>query len=248
MRERSIRRLVIGIDVGTSGVRAVAMDAAGTIHAQASAAMADFGADHRDPAVWWAATRQALSAMLAATDPSRIRALAVDGTSGTMLAVDAARRAAGAGAHVQRPGRRCRNPRLDPSSAAPATSAAHGPTSGLAKLIRLQAHARRRPRHPSGRLDRRALFRPLRRERREQCAEDRLRPGRAPLARLDRPHAGASARCCRRSSSRARRSGGSPREPRAEFGLPRDVVVVAGTTDGCASFLATGAVRARRRR
>ncbi|TGR93377.1 carbohydrate kinase, partial [Mesorhizobium sp. M2E.F.Ca.ET.209.01.1.1] len=30
----------------------------------------------------------------------------------------------------------------------------------------------------------------------------------------------------------------------ALFGLPRDVVVVAGTTDGCASFLATGATAA----
>src|SRR5271168_3190735 len=78
----------IGLDIGTSGARAVAIDASGASLASGKAAMADFGADPRDPTTWWKAAKAALEAALAALDRSRIVALCVDGTSGTMIALD----------------------------------------------------------------------------------------------------------------------------------------------------------------
>ncbi len=97
-----------------------------------------------------------------------------------------------------------------------------------------------RPHRPSGRLDRLALLRASG-QRRQQRAEDRLRPGRRPLAGLDRGlrlRRGAAS-----ASGRARRRGrpDHARKPRKAFGLSPDVRIIAGTTDGCASFLATGA-------
>ena len=82
--------LYLGLDLGTSGARAVVIDASGGTLASGKAAMADFGKNHRDPATWWKAARTALEAALARIDRASIRALAVDGTSGTMLAVDRA--------------------------------------------------------------------------------------------------------------------------------------------------------------
>ncbi|HMQ58347.1 MAG TPA: carbohydrate kinase, partial [Rhizobiaceae bacterium] len=57
--------LFLGIDIGTSGVRAIAIDAAQAVAAQASARMADFSSDHRDPAGWRGALHSALSGLFA---------------------------------------------------------------------------------------------------------------------------------------------------------------------------------------
>ena len=82
--------LAVGIDVGTSGVRAAAMDAGFAVAAEAATPMAAHGPDPRDPAVWARAADAALADLLARIDPRRVRALAVDGTSGTLLPVDRA--------------------------------------------------------------------------------------------------------------------------------------------------------------
>ncbi|TGU18788.1 carbohydrate kinase, partial [Mesorhizobium sp. M4B.F.Ca.ET.150.01.1.1] len=65
--------VVVGIDVGTSGVRAVAMDASFAIHGQAGVALADFGTDWRDPATWWRAIEAALTALFARVDAGQVR-------------------------------------------------------------------------------------------------------------------------------------------------------------------------------
>jgi sugar (pentulose or hexulose) kinase len=83
---------VIGIDLGTSAVRVVAVSYDGAIVAQSQASLettgqAD-GAATQDPADWWLATQAALKALALKIDLQRIRALSVDGTSGTVLAVD----------------------------------------------------------------------------------------------------------------------------------------------------------------
>ena len=76
-----------------------------------------------------------------------------------------------------------------------------------------------------------------------------LKTGYDPVARalagLDRGTGGAWSccrRCCRPATPVGRITGGRPRSVRPS----QDAIVVAGTTDGCASFLATGAERARR--
>ena len=80
--------VVIGIDVGTSGARCVALDADGDLVSQHVTPLASFGTDHRRPAIWAAAVEESLGGCLGSMDPRRLRAIAVDGTSGTVLAVD----------------------------------------------------------------------------------------------------------------------------------------------------------------
>jgi sugar (pentulose or hexulose) kinase len=103
---------VLGIDVGTSGVRAVALDASGQALGQGAARMAAFGSDGRDPALWWRTTQAALGDLFGVFEPARIVAIAVDGTSGTVLPVDAKGRPLAAGVDVQRPGDGQGDPRL----------------------------------------------------------------------------------------------------------------------------------------
>ena len=79
--------MVVGIDVGTSGVRAIAMDPGFAIRGQAGVTLADFGTDWRDPAIWWCAVEAAVDALLRLVDARKVCALAVDGTSGTMLPI-----------------------------------------------------------------------------------------------------------------------------------------------------------------
>lgn len=125
--------VAIGIDVGTSGVRAALVNAAGTPLAWGAAPLA--AERRREPEAWWRAVERALDALRAA-DLSGVRALAVDGTSGTVLPVDAGGRPLGPACMY--------NDKADPAlvarvtAAAPQGSAAHGATSPLAKLLVLQ--------------------------------------------------------------------------------------------------------------
>ena len=106
----------------------------------------------------------------------------------------------------------------------------------------LPGNPRRHAGDPPGRLDRRPVLRPLRHQRRQQRAEDRLRPGRAASGPPGSAATGSQARAAarRRRARHARGHAHQPRPPTASA-CAGDVVVVAGTTDGCASFLATGA-------
>lgn len=77
--------MYLGIDIGTSGVRALAIDDDERPRAEAEAG---FGASPRDPENWRGALHRVMVDLLQQVDPATIRALAVDGTSGTLLAVD----------------------------------------------------------------------------------------------------------------------------------------------------------------
>lgn len=233
--------LAVGIDVGTSGVRAVAMDAAGAVVAEAATPMAAHGSDPRDPATWWAATTTALAGLLAAVDPGRVRAVAVDGTSGTVLPVDAA------GTPLATP--LMYNDPVDDAgllariaAEAPPTSAAHGPTSGLAKAMRFRAvPGVARILHQAdwiaGRLAGRFGT---------SDANNALKTGYDPVAGrwpdwIER--VGLDPALLPRVVVPGTPLGGLSDEMAERFGLRRDAEIVAGTTDGCASFLATGASR-----
>ena len=79
----------MGIDIGTSGCRAIAIDRhgapAGAARAPLPAPVREGPASHQDPDLWWKGVLDALGALLAELPPGRIRAIAVDGTSGTLL-------------------------------------------------------------------------------------------------------------------------------------------------------------------
>ncbi|HEX6012858.1 MAG TPA: FGGY family carbohydrate kinase, partial [Geminicoccaceae bacterium] len=83
----------LGVDVGTSGVRAVAVDGTGEVAALSSAPLppplAVDGGLRQDPELWWAAVTEAVRAVAGSVGAGRVRSLAVDGTSGTLLVTDA---------------------------------------------------------------------------------------------------------------------------------------------------------------
>jgi sugar (pentulose or hexulose) kinase len=234
--------LVIGIDIGTSGTRAVAMRPDFSIAARSAVPLDRFGHNPRDPAVWWAAVGAALTELLSGIDRATVRAIAVDGTSGTLLPVDAA-------------GRSLAEPLMYNDKVAdnailaaiaheaPAASAAHGATSGLAKALRFQHlpgiaavlhQADWIAGNFSGRFDVSDENNALKTG---YDVEARRWPGWIAAAglRMD---------LLPRVVEPGDVTGALTAAAADLFGLPRDVIVVAGTTDGCASFLATGAASA----
>ena len=84
--------LFIGIDLGSSGCRAVAVDHTGLIQAETSAPipppLRNDNQITQDPTLWWKAVNGCLQNLLKQIDPLRVTALAVDGTSGTLLLCD----------------------------------------------------------------------------------------------------------------------------------------------------------------
>lgn len=91
--------LIAGLDVGTQGARLLVSDARGHIVAQGSARIEGKDADlpdgwaEQDPDSWWRAIRDAVQKALtglagAGGTAQEIQALCVDSTSGTLLALD----------------------------------------------------------------------------------------------------------------------------------------------------------------
>ncbi|MCK3776359.1 FGGY-family carbohydrate kinase [Ensifer sesbaniae] len=233
------RKLVVGIDIGTSGARAVAMAPNGAVVASGAAKLSSYSDDHRDPIGWWKAVQAALEETLGGIHRQTVRALAIDGTSGTMLPVDQS------GAPLATP-MMYNDPVADRafldavSAHAPRESAAHGATSGLAKLLAFQSvpgtfrvihQADWLAGHFTGLYDvsdeNNALktgYDPVSRSWPEWIEKTGARVDLLP----DVMPAGAPVAAITPAAAEA-------------VGLPADLVVVAGTTDGCASFLATGA-------
>ena len=84
--------LFLGIDLGTSGCRAIAVDVRGALAAEQRAALPGSrrgdGHSEQDPEAWW----QAVSDVVLQLDArlrSRVRAISVDGTSSSLLLCDA---------------------------------------------------------------------------------------------------------------------------------------------------------------
>lgn len=233
--------VVLGIDVGTSGVRVAASDRSGALVAMASASIAaplqNFGRLLQDPNLWWQAIEQCFQSL--DLNGHRVLALAIDGTSGTILPVaetgeplglasmynDVAE--AGAVQAVKR--------------AAPADTAALGSSSPLARALGLP-HTAPRILHQAdwlmgrftGRFDssdeNNALktgYDPVSRSWPRWISETGFDVGRLP-----------------RVVAAGEAVGKIQPAVAHSLGLPDDVMIVAGTTDGCAAFLASGASQA----
>ncbi|RUY77332.1 carbohydrate kinase, partial [Mesorhizobium sp. M7A.F.Ca.CA.001.10.2.1] len=231
--------LAIGIDIGTSGARAVAMRPDFSIAGHAAVPLDRFGSEGRAPTAWWQAVKTVLTELLSGIDRTAVRAIAVDGTSGTLLPVDAA------GRPLAEP--LMYNDKVDDDDVlaviartAPAASAAHGATSGLAKALRFQHlpgiaavlhQADWIAGNFSGRFD-------------ISDENNALKTGYDVEARRWPEWIAATGmrmELLPRVVEPGEVTGALTAEAGELFGLPRDVAVVAGTTDGCASFLATGA-------
>ncbi len=229
--------LHLGLDVGTSGARAVVIDAAANEVASAKSAMAEHGSDLRDPAIWRAAAMAALGGALAGVDRRAVRSLCVDGTSGTMLAVDDAGRPLSAGLMYNDP---CGDAAILDAIArrAPAASAAHGPTSGAARAVMLGRLS------PAMLLHQADWIAFLLSGRMASDANNALKTGYDPVAGewpawMD--EAGVRRELLPPVLEPGQPVGRVTAAAAETLGLSPDCVVVAGTTDGCASFLATGA-------
>ena len=228
--------MAIGIDLGTTGVRAVLADAHGAPVARGAAGIVP--EQRRDPAAWWHAVTAALDELQAQASLAGVRGLAVDGTSGTVLAI-AADGTPLAPAQLY-------NDRADPTAVArirqigPADTAAHGSTSPLARMLALQhipgvARLLHEADWIAGRLCGRFD---------STDSNNALKSGFDP--RSGTWPAWIDVLGLKRALLPAVVAPGialAPLSPSiaARFGLPQTAIVVAGTTDGCASFLATGA-------
>jgi sugar (pentulose or hexulose) kinase len=237
--------LVLGIDVGTSGVRACAVDAGGNAVGSAAADMVSprhvGPIVEQEPAVWWEATVAVIGAVGRTVDLSRVRRLAVDGTSGTLLLIDAQGRPCSPGLMY--------NDARSVSEAnrvrvvAPPESGAHGAGSALAKLLHLTSHgvpvgvchAVHQADWIAGRLAGRFGV---------SDENNALKLGYDPVMRawpgwfgdLDLPH-----RLLPAVLVPGALIGRIDPDQAAALGLPADTEVRAGTTDGVAAFVATRA-------
>jgi len=245
---RHKRDCYVGIDLGTSGCRAIAIDDAGAIVAEAREALPDSrqpeaGASEQDPQDWWEAVSHVLVGVLG-QHAGQLRALSVDGTSATLLLCDArgipctpALMYDDARASVQAAliGRH-----------APADSPARGPGSALAKLLwllqstpdaqRVQ-HALHQADWILGRLggvfglsdENNALklgYDPGARQWPEWLKALAIPPGLLP-----------------RAQPVGSMLGPVDADIARQLGLPRDTLLVAGTTDSNAATLAAGIQR-----
>jgi sugar (pentulose or hexulose) kinase len=226
----------IGIDVGTSGVRVALVDTQGALLGIRSSTLAP--PDRRKPACWWHAVELALAALKSSADLSGVRCIAVDGTSGTILLLNDAGQPMCPASLYNDPAPEAAARAV--AAAAPDGSAAGGAASPLAKLLAMQdAPGTARLAHqadwiaaqlgaPVGISDENNALKtgydPVRRcwprwlrglGIRVALLPEVVEPG-TPIGAIDPALA-------------------------TRFGLSADVVIAAGTTDGCAAFLATGA-------
>ncbi|HED35906.1 MAG TPA: carbohydrate kinase [Gammaproteobacteria bacterium] len=130
----------IGIDLGTSGVRACAIDNNESIIHTCTTPLPSPQKHGKsitqDALLWWQATRDVLSELFPHIDAAQVLAISVNGTSGTVLACD------NEGTPLA-PARMYNDSYCARQSAliktiAPDTSAAHGNSAGLAKWLYLQ--------------------------------------------------------------------------------------------------------------
>ncbi|WP_298233813.1 FGGY-family carbohydrate kinase [uncultured Azohydromonas sp.] len=238
--------LHLGLDLGTSGVRAVVIDAQGAVQATAREPLPPPQREgphmRQDPALWWDAVRRVLATVLAPLECSRLASLAVDGTSGTLLLTDpegtplAPALMYGDAACVAEAARI--------EALAPPDTAARGPACALARLLNLQArhpeaaHALHQADWIAARLTGRLGL---------SDEHNALKLGYDPLRRCWPAWLqalGVRAGLLPEVLAPGTRIGPVAPEIARAFGLPPHLQVVAGTTDGVAAFLATGASRA----
>ncbi len=230
--------MFIGIDLGTSGVRAIAINGAGLITAEARTTLPAPINSEQEPQLWWRACGDTLTALLAQLDPTQIKAIAIDGTSGTLLLANAHGHPIGPALMYNDGRSQTEAQRI--AQVAPQESAAHGTTSTLAKLLHLNPGPQvRYALHQAdwivgnltghyGVSDENNCLK-LGYDAINKCWPtwlDQLHINKVLLPKVVIPGA-AIAPITTEISQR--------------FGLPADTLIVAGTTDSTAAFIATGA-------
>jgi sugar (pentulose or hexulose) kinase len=235
----------VGVDLGTTGCRVCATNAAGEIlgEAQAPIGPAVRNGDQitQDPTQWWKAVTNALQSLFGQVNPQQVHTLAVDGTSGTFLLSD--EKGAPITPAILYNDQRAIDEAATIARLADTQNGAHGATSALAKLLWMQ----------SRKLDQRAKH--LLHQ--ADWIAGRLTGlwGHSDYAnclklgfdqnKLAWPawfkDLGVNAALLPKVHAPGEVIGPVGAEAAKLFNLPSDTLVVAGATDGVASFLASGA-------
>ena len=235
--------LYLGLDLGTSGVRAVVIGHDGSVRATAREPLPPSRREGarvtQQPAHWWAAVRQVLHVVLAQVRRERLRAIAVDGTSGTLLLADARGEPITPALMYDDAASLAEAAQI--AAVAPPDTAARGPGCALARLLHLQsqaphaAHALHQADWIAGRLLGRFGW---------SDEHNALKLGYDPMARRW-PHwlqaLPLPMHLLPRVAVPGTRLGPLAADIARELDVSANVQVVAGTTDGVAAFLATGA-------
>lgn len=232
--------VVLGIDIGTSGVRIAAVRADLSIAAMTTRPLPSpvqvDGHVRQDASLWWQAVGEALADL--DLHGLTVKAIAVDGTSGTILPITSDGRPLALASLY--------NDVAEPAGVAgvaaiaPEDTAARGSTSPLARALAMQTGASRIIHQADWIVG-------------QFCARfdttdenNALKTGYDPVARRWPDWIGRTG--FDMALLPAVVPAGTAIAPilpavASNFGLPRDTVIVAGTTDGCAAFLASGASR-----
>ncbi|PHS27541.1 MAG: carbohydrate kinase [Methylophaga sp.] len=132
----------IGIDLGTSGCRVIAIDDQSNIIATAQQSLLINSTAHpkseQDANYQWQGVLQALIQIISQCQDYTIQAIAVDATSGSILLAN--QQGEAISPIIMYNDARAIKQSEQIADIAPAESAAHGSTSGLAKLLYLQQH------------------------------------------------------------------------------------------------------------
>lgn len=228
--------VAVGIDLGTSGARAAVVDASGLRVALASAALPSGEADR--PEAWFRCVAAALAGVGAKTDLAKVRGVAVAGTSGTLVAVDASGAPVGPAAMYNAPA--APEAVTAVSRVAPDDTPARGATSPLAKALALQARPGTvRLLHQADWIAGRLLG-----QWRWSDENNALKTGYDPVRRRWPDWLGGTGLdtgLLPEVVAPGTALGPVDAALAARLGLGPGATVVAGTTDGCASFLAAGA-------
>ena len=230
--------VTLGIDAGSSGVRIAARAQDGTLCALGEAAMNLPNQMKvrllQDPQIWWQAVEKAFSGLN--LDGLHVRALAIDGTSGTILPIDTAGNPVGLASMYND---LAENEDVDRvAAAAPKDTAALGRSSPLARAFRM--------RHGAARIVHQADWLMGKFCNRFDVTDENnaLKSGFDPVAGKWPDwiaFTGFDVKLFPQVVPVGTKIGMITAERATQFGMPLDVAVITGTTDGCAAFLASGA-------
>lgn len=246
-------KLFIGIDLGTSGCRAVAIDEQHTIHAEAAVALPApirSGTQvEQEPELWWSAVGDCLDSLSTKIEAGQVAAIAVDGTSATVLLTDELGTPLGPALMYNDARASLQAEAI--ARIAPANTAAQGDSCALAKLLWLMENGQtasatylsHQADWIAGKLCGRFGISDYNNALKLGFdAEQKIWPlwltkGSAKqLSQLEVPR-----NLLPKVVAPGTPVGKLKKDLASRFGFPEDTQIIAGTTDSTASFLATGA-------